>query len=35
MSVASGGSGYAGGSYSASVNGIEVAEAMALKMMAT
>jgi uncharacterized FAD-dependent dehydrogenase len=34
MSVASEGAGYAGSSYSASVNGIEVAEALALKMMA-
>ena len=35
MSVAREGAGYAGSSYSASVNGIEVAVAMAVKMMAT
>ena len=35
MSVASEGAGYVGGSYSAAVNGIEVAVAMAVKMMAT
>jgi len=35
MSVASEGAGYVGGSYSAAVNGIEVAVATALKMMMT
>jgi uncharacterized FAD-dependent dehydrogenase len=35
MSVASEDAGYAGGSYSAAVNGIEVAVALALKMVVT
>jgi uncharacterized FAD-dependent dehydrogenase len=34
MSVASEGGGHAGGSYSAAIDGIEVAEALALKMIA-